>query len=110
MDKFCSGTDCSGLARVLRVGTVCSGTDCPVLAIEALLTAARTVLGEKFGAVNCVAKHSFSSEIVASKRAFIHKVVEPHLSFGDVGDLIEGQAVAYGGRLLPDAVKDRPCS
>jgi len=86
---------------VLRVATMCSGTESPLLAIEMVQEALRS-LGES----ELYVDHLFSSEIVPYKQAYIERNFNPPIIFRDITELtsavnmeIPAATTVYGSKV-----------
>jgi len=76
--------------RKLLLGTGCAGTDMPVFAFKALLDAAKRMPGVQ---QHLQWEHSFSCEIHAKKREWLHQVNAPGTNiFADICELAKEQA------------------
>lgn len=69
--------------RSLRVATMCSGTESPLLALELVRSALKSL---DAGPLNFT--HLFSAEIVPFKQAYIQRNFQPNLIFRDITELI----------------------
>ena len=67
----------------LRVATMCSGTESPLLALEMVQDALRSL-----GASELSVEHLFSAEIVPYKQAYIERNFNPPIIFRDITEIL----------------------
>jgi site-specific DNA-cytosine methylase len=85
----------------LRVATMCSGTESPLLALEMVQDALRSL-----GAPELSVKHLFSAEIVPYKQAYIERNFNPPIIFRDITEItsavkmeIPAATTVYGSKV-----------
>jgi site-specific DNA-cytosine methylase len=85
----------------LRIATMCSGTESPLLAIEMVQDALRS-LGES----KLIVEHLFSAEIVPYKQAYIERNLNPPIIYRDITEItlavnmeIPAATTVYGSKV-----------
>lgn len=88
-------------SKPLRVATMCSGTESPLLALQMIQDALKTL-----GADDLQVEHVFSAEIVPFKQAYIERNFNPPIIFRDICELtaVSGSknpvaTTAYGAKV-----------